>query len=96
MAAVFSEDVEEFASQTRLPGFNQALSVDHQSTSLPVLMASHYILKSWVEDRTSATLDGPRLRIKGQAAPLDLYPRILVQDLLDLDFHLCVGSFIMS
>lgn len=47
VATVFSEDVEEFASQACLPWFNQALGVDHQPAGLPVLMTSHYILRSW-------------------------------------------------
>lgn len=39
---------------------------------------------------------GPGLWVKGDASPLDLHPRVLVQDLLDLDLHFCVGAFIVS
>lgn len=52
VATVFSEDVEEFAPQARLPWFNQALGVDHQSAGLPVLMTSYHIFKSWRRERT--------------------------------------------
>ena len=51
VATVFPEDVEEFASQARLPWFNQALGVDHQSAGLPVLMTSYHIFKSWRRER---------------------------------------------
>lgn len=59
-------------------------------------MTGHDILRSWVEDGTGTALAGPGLWVKGDASPLDLHPRVLVQDLLDLDLHFCVGAFIMS
>ncbi len=52
VAAVFSEDVEDFAPQVWLPRFNQALGVDHQSAGLPVLVASHHILWSWRREQS--------------------------------------------
>lgn len=95
-AAVFSEDVEQFASQVRLPWFNKALGVDHETARLPVFMTSHDILRSWVEDGTGTALGGPGLWVKGDVPPLDLHLGVLVQDLLDLDFHLCMRAFVMS
>lgn len=47
MAAVFSEDVEEFASEACLPRFNKALGVNNKSAFLPVFMTSHHILRSY-------------------------------------------------
>ena len=59
---------------------------------------SHWkrLLLTWVEDGTGAALGGPGLWVKGDASPLDLHLRVLVQDLLDLDFHLRMGAFIVS
>lgn len=51
---------------------------------------------TWVEDGTGAALGGPGLWVKGDTSPLDLHLRVLVQDLLDLDLHLCMGAFIVS
>lgn len=48
MAAVFSEDVEEFASEACLPRFNKALGVNNKSAFLPVFMTSHHILRSYI------------------------------------------------
>lgn len=47
MAAVFLEDVEEFATQTRLPGLYQTFGVHHQPAGLPVLVAGHHVLRPW-------------------------------------------------
>lgn len=51
---------------------------------------------TWVEDGTGTALDGPGLWIKSDASPLELHPRVLVQNLLDLDLHLCMGASIVS
>lgn len=51
---------------------------------------------TWVEDRTGTALGGPRLWVKGDASPLDLHLRLLVQDLLDFNLYLCMGAFIVS
>lgn len=56
-ATVFPEDVEDFASQAWLPRFNKALGVDHQSARLPVLMTSHYILRSWWQRPSRASVN---------------------------------------
>lgn len=95
-ATVISEDVENFMSQGRLPRFNQALGVDHQPAGLPVLMTSHNIFRSWVEDGTGTAMGGPGLWVKGNVSPLDLHLGVLVQDFLDLELHLCMGAFIVS
>lgn len=59
-------------------------------------MTSHYILRIWVEEGTGTAVGGPGLRVEGDASPLELHLRVLVQDLLDLDLHLCMGAFIVS
>lgn len=96
MAAVFSEDVEEFASEACLPRFNKALGVNNKSAFLPVFMTSHHILRSWVEDGAGTAMGGPGLWVKGNTSPLDLHLRVLIQHLLDLDLHLCVRAFVVG
>lgn len=51
---------------------------------------------TWVEEGTGTAVGGPGLRVEGDASPLELHLRVLVQDLLDLDLHLCMGAFIVS
>lgn len=51
---------------------------------------------TWVEDGTGAAMDGPGLWVKGDVSPLDLHPRVLVQDFPDLDLHLRMGASIVS
>lgn len=51
---------------------------------------------TWVQDGTCATLRRPGLWVECDTSSPNLHGRALVQDLLHLDFHLCVGTFIMS
>lgn len=95
-AAVFSEDVQEFSSQACLPRFHKAFGVHHKPSTFPVFMASHYIFRPWVEDGTGTALGGPGFWVQSDASSLGLHLRLLVQDLFDLDFHLCMRAFIMS
>lgn len=56
----------------------------------------YWLRLTWVEDGTCTALDGPGLWVKGDISPLDLHLTVLVQDLFDLDLHLCVGAFVVS
>lgn len=51
---------------------------------------------TWVKDGTGTAFGSPGLWVKGDASPLDLHMRVLMQDLLDLDLHLCMGAFIVG